>query len=61
MALLVQKFCGEVFFLPEFGFPPSLGGGGGGKALVAGPLKENLLFFCGFPNKEIIFLSELFL
>ena len=24
--------------------------GGGGKALVAGPLKNN--FFCGFPNKQ---------
>ena len=26
------------------------GGGGGGKALMARPLKEEIVFFCGFPQ-----------
>ena len=57
MALLVQKFV-EKFLLSKsvFGYFKTKFYGGGGKALVAGPLKKRP-FFYGFPkNTVFIFL-----
>jgi len=57
MARLVQKF-GEDFFWQN-SFPAILRQkklrGGGGYALVVGPLKKN--FFCGFPKKVDLWLN----